>query len=332
MAAYLLRRLLLGIMSIAAISFIAFWIMILPPGDVVDAYSAAANWQSGTVMMQQPEMEAMRKRWGLDKPYMYQYGKWMYNFFQGDFGLSVEDGKPVRGIISDRLPLTLALAGGTIFFTWLLAVPIGIYSAVRQYSPGDHFFTFLGFLGLAVPNFLLALVFMVVAVMWFGQDVTGLFSAEYIQAPWDFARVWDLIKHLWVPAIVLGTAGTAALIRIMRANLLDELGKPYVVTARAKGLSELRVVMKYPLRVALNPLVSGAAFLLPQLFSGAVIVAVVLSLPTLGPRLLGALRNQDMMVSSTIVLFLGSLTVLGMLISDLLLVVLDPRIRLTGER
>ena len=333
MAAYLLRRLILGLMSIAAISFISFWIMVLPPGDAVDAYAAAADWNaSGGMVVGMAELDAMRKRWGLDKPYMYQYGKWMYNIFQGDFGFSVEDRKPVRSIISERLPLTLALAGGAIFFTWLLAIPIGIYSAVRQYSFGDHFFTTLGFLGLAIPNFLLALVLMVVAIMWFGQNVTGLFSPEYIQAPWDFARVWDLIKHLWLPAIVLGLAGTAALIRIMRANLLDELRKPYVVTARAKGLSELRIVTKYPVRVALNPLVSGIAFLLPQLFSGAVIVAVVLNLPTLGPRLLGALRNQDMMVSGTIVLMLGSLTVLGMLISDLLLIVLDPRIRLTGSR
>ena len=333
MVAYLARRLIFGLMSIGAISFVSFWIMVLPPGDVVDSYAAALSWQGDIgIIVSEEEKDVMRRRWGLDKPYMYQYGKWMYNIFQGDFGMSVDELRPVRAIIAERLPMTLALASAAIVFTWLLAIPIGIYSAVRQYSAGDHFFTFLGFLGLAVPDFLLALVFMVVAVMWFGQDVTGLFSVEYIQAPWSFARVWDLIKHLWVPAIVLGTAGTAALIRIMRANLLDELRKPYVVTARAKGLSERRIVMKYPVRVALNPLVSGIAFLLPQLFSGAVIVAVVLSLPTLGPKLLDGLRNQDMMVSATIVLFLGSLTVLGMLISDLLLVILDPRIRLTGSR
>ena len=331
MAAYLARRLVYATFSIGVISFISFWIMILPPGDVVDSYAIRQELDRG-MMFSEEAKDAMRKRWGLDKPGIVQYGRWMFSIFRGDFGMSVEELRPVRDIIWDRLPMTLALAGAAIVFTWLLAIPIGIYSAVRQYSAGDHIFTFFGFLGLAVPDFLLALVFLVVAVMWFGQDVTGLFSIEYIRAPWSFARIWDLIKHLWIPAIVLGTAGTAALIRIMRANLLDELRKPYVVTARAKGLSEHRVILKYPLRVALNPLVSGVAFLLPQLFSGAVIVAVVLNLPTMGPKLLDSLWNQDLMVASTIILFLGALTVIGMLISDLLLVILDPRIRLTGSR
>ena len=233
--------------------------------------------------------------------------------------------------MGERMLLTVAVAGGAVLFAWILAVPIGIYSAVRQYSAGDHLFTFFGFLGLAVPNFLLALVFMYFAIIWLDQSVGGLFSADYLSASWSLGRVWDMFKHLWIPAIVLGTAGTAGLIRIMRVNLLDELRKPYVVTARAKGLSERTVILKYPVRVALNPLVSGVAFLIPDLFSGAIIVSIVLSLPTLGPLLLGALRYQDMFLSGTIVLFIGALTVLGMLISDLLLVIVDPRIRLTGS-
>ena len=272
------------------------------------------------------------RQWGLDKPWIGQYGKWMYNVLQGDFGFSFEHNRPVRAVIGDRWAMTAALAGAALLFTWLLAIPIGIYSAIRQYSAGDHFFTFFGFLGLAVPNFLLALLLMVMGTIWFNWSVTGLFSPEFIVAPWSFDRVWDLIKHLWIPALVLGTAGTAALIRILRANLLDELRKPYVVTARAKGLPEHTIILKYPLRVALNPLVSGMAFLLPQIFSGSVIVAVVLSLPTLGPLLFSALKNEDMFVSGTIVLIIGALTVLGMLLSDILLMIVDPRIRLTGER
>ena len=199
---------------------------------------------------------------------------------------------------------------------------------MRQYSVGDHIFTFSGFVGLAVPNFLLALLLMYLAVIWLDQSVGGLFSPDYIRAKWSFARVWDMLQHLWIPAVVLGTAGTAALIRIMRANLLDELRKPYVVTARAKGLSEHRLIMKYPVRVAANPLISGVAFLIPDLFSGEVIVAVVLSLPTLGPLLFSALKNQDVMLSGSIIMIIGTLTVIGMVISDILLALIDPRIRL----
>ena len=329
MAAYLARRFLFALISIFAISVISFAIIQLPPGDYVDAYTARYEWYSSNLTISEEEKAFIRRTWGLDKPLIVQYGKWMYNFMRGDLGFSLEHQGPVRAVIGDRWLLTLAVVGGTTLLVWLLAIPIGIYSAVRQYSFGDHFFTLFGFLGLAVPNFLLALVFMYIAVVWMGQSVGGLFSPDYLAAPWSFARVWDLIKHLWIPAIVLGTAGTAALIRIMRANLLDELRKPYVVTARAKGLSELRVVMKYPVRVALNPLVSGVAFLIPDLFSGAVIVAVVLNLPTLGPVLLGALRNQDMFLSGSILMIIGILTVIGMLISDILLMLVDPRIRLT---
>ena len=334
MAAYLVRRIMLGLVSIWVISIIAFIIIQLPPGDYFSRLEVQEfGDHSGSAFMYSPEvLDILRARWGMDKPLPIQYAFWFFNVIRGDLGLSIECLCPVREVINDRILLTLAVASASIVFTWTLAIPIGIYSAVRQYSVGDHFFTFFGFIGLAVPNFLLALVLMVVTVMWLGQSVGGLFSAEYIQAPWSLARMWDLVKHLWMPALVLGTAGTAVLIRIMRANLLDELRKPYVVTARAKGLSEHRIILKYPVRVAANPLVSGMAFLLPNLFSGEVIVAVVMSLPTLGPTLLGGLINQDSMLSGSIILILGSLTVLGMIISDIMLVILDPRIRLTGSR
>ena len=223
MAAYLARRFLFALISIFAISIISFTIIQLPPGDYVSSYTAWQEYQGTTVSDE--EAQFIRTQWGLDKPLFAQYGKWMYNFLQGDFGHSMASNRSVRAIIGERWALTLAVAGAAILFTWVLAIPIGIYSAVRQYSIGDHFFTFFGFLGLAVPNFLLGLIFMYLAVVWMGQSVGGLFSPDYIQAPWNFARLWDLIKHLWIPAIVLGTAGTAALIRILRANLLDELRK-----------------------------------------------------------------------------------------------------------
>ena len=334
MAAYLVRRIMLGLVSIWVISIISFIIIQLPPGDYFTRLEVRQAYEAGaySIMYSPEQLDAMRARWGMDKPLPVQYAKWIFNVMRGDLGFSIEGYRPVREVISDKLLLTLAVAGATIVFTWTFAIPIGIYSAVRQYTVADHFFTFFGFVGLAVPNFLLALVLMVVAVFWLNQSVGGLFSVEYIQAPWSLSKVWDLIKHLWIPALVLGTAGTAGLIRIMRANLLDEMRKPYVVTARAKGLPEHRIILKYPVRVAANPLVSGMAFLLPNLFSGEVIVAVVMSLPTLGPALLGGLINQDSMLSGSIILILGALTVVGMIISDIMLVILPPRIRLTGSR
>ena len=247
-----------------------------------------------------------------------------------DFGYSYYLEVPVRHILAERFPPQILLAGVTIVFTWLFAIPIGIYSAVRKRSLGDYTFTFLGFTGLAVPDFLLALILMYISFAYFEQTVGGLFSREYLTAEWSLARVWDLMKHLWIPAIVLGTAGTASLIRIMRNNLLDELPKPYVVTAMAKGLPVWWAILKYPVRVALNPLVSTIGYLLPALIGGSIIVSVVLSLPTLGPVMLRALLEQDMYLAGTIVLLLGALTVVGTLISDVLLVMLDPRIRVVG--
>ncbi len=326
MLGYILRRLLIAIGTVWVISVISFAIIQLPPGDYVTSY-VAQLMATGT-MVTQEEAENLRIQYGLDQPIYIQYLKWVWLIMQGNFGVSMEWQRPVMEVIGDRLLLTALLALAAVLFTWVLAIPIGIYSAVRQYSLADYFFTFVGFIGLAVPNFLLALVIMYLAFVYFDANIGGLFSTEYLDAPWSWARVWDLIKHLWLPAIILGTAGTAQLIRIMRANLLDELRKPYVVTARAKGLTELKVILKYPVQVALNPFISTVGYTLPYLVSGSIIVSIVLSLPTVGPLLWKALIAQDMFLAGTIVLLLGIMTVIGTLISDILLAWLDPRIRL----
>jgi peptide/nickel transport system permease protein len=260
-----------------------------------------------------------------------QYIYWVGLMFHGNFGMSLEWGLPVMTVIGDRLALTMVVSVLAVILTWGLALPIGIYSAVRQYSIGDYLFTLVGFIGLAVPSFMLALVLMYLGFAWFGADVGGLFSAEFNDAEWSLARVWDLVKHLPLPAVILGFGGTAQMIRIMRANLLDELGKPYVVTARAKGLSEPRLILKYPVRVALNPFASTVGYLFPYVVSGSIVVSLVLSLPTVGPVLLKALLAQDMFLAGTIVLMLGVMTVVGTLISDLLLMWIDPRIRFGRE-
>ncbi len=307
------------------------WVIIeLPPGDFVDLYvQELIGDMSGSELSDMIEA-GMRKHYGLDKPSVYRYGKWMWHMLQGDLGMSLEFGLPVTRVISERLLMTVILAVTTAIFAWGLAIPIGIYSAVRQHSPEDYIFTFVGFLGLAVPDFLLALWLLWVSFAYLGQSVGGLFSPEYMVAPWSFARVWDLISHLWIASLVVGTAGTAALIRVMRANLLDELNRPYVVTARAKGLPEWRAVMKYPVRMALNPLVSTVGYLLPFLISGSIIVSVVLNLPTEGPLLLRALLSEDLFISASIILVLGAMTVIGTFLSDILLALLDPRIRMAG--
>ena len=307
------------------------WVIIeLPPGDFVDLYvQELIGDMSGSELSDMIEA-GMRKHYGLDKPSVYRYGKWMWHMLQGDLGMSLEFGLPVTRVISERLLMTVILAVTTAIFAWGLAIPIGIYSAVRQHSPEDYVFTFVGFLGLAVPDFLLALWLLWVSFAYLGQSVGGLFSPEYMVAPWSFARVWDLISHLWIASLVVGTAGTAALIRVMRANLLDELNRPYVVTARAKGLPEWRAVMKYPVRMALNPLVSTVGYLLPFLISGSIIVSVVLNLPTEGPLLLRALLSEDLFISASIILVLGAMTVIGTFLSDILLALLDPRIRMAG--
>jgi peptide/nickel transport system permease protein len=326
MFGYILRRLLVAMGTVWMISMIAFAIIQLPPGDYVTSYIAQLM-ATGTLVTQE-EAENLRIQYGLHQPLYAQYARWVWLMMQGNFGVSMEWQRPVLEVIGDRLLLTALLAFAAVIFTWILAIPIGIYSAVRQYSMGDYIFTFIGFIGLAVPSFLLALVVMYLSFAYFGASIGGLFSTEYLDAPWSLARVWDLCKHLWVPALILGTAGTAQLVRILRANLLDELRKPYVVTARAKGLSELRTILKYPVRVALNPFISTIGYTLPFLVSGSIIVSIVLSLPTVGPLLLKALIAQDMFLAGTIVLLLGLMTVIGTLISDILLVWIDPRIRL----
>jgi peptide/nickel transport system permease protein len=330
MLAYLARRLLLAVLTTWAVSVLAYVVIQLPPGDYITSYIAQMS-ASGSFVSQQ-EAEALRQQYGLDKPIWVQYMRWMGMVMQGRFGMALEWGRPVSEVIGDRLWLTMAVSGAAILLTWVLALPIGIYSAVRQYSVGDYVATFIGFIGLAVPSFMLALVLMYLGFTLFNMNIGGLFSDDMAQARWSMAKVWDLIKHLPLPAAILGLAGTAQLIRIMRANLLDELRKPYVVTARARGLSEWRVILKYPVRVALNPFASTVGYLLPYVVSGSIIVSLVLSLPTVGPLLLRALVAQDMFLAGTIVLLLGVMTVIGTLISDLLLMWIDPRIRLEGRR
>jgi peptide/nickel transport system permease protein len=324
--AYIGRRVLLAVFTVWAISALAFAIIQLPPGDYVTSYIAEMA-STGSVVSEE-EAQALRIQYGLGQPIYVQYYKWMRQVVVGNFGQSMEWRRPVTEVIGDRLWMTVALSVSALILTWVLALPIGIYSAVRQYSPGDYAATFIGFIGLAVPNFLLALVILYLGFTLFNANIGGLFSNEFQDAPWSAARVWDLMKHLPVPALILGLAGTAQQIRIMRANLLDELRKPYVVTARAKGLSELGVVLKYPVRVALNPFASTIGYTLPYIVSGSIIVSLVLGLPTVGPLLLKALIAQDMFLAGTIVLMLGVMTVIGTLISDILLVWIDPRIRL----
>jgi peptide/nickel transport system permease protein len=325
MLTYILQRFVLALVTIWAISIISFVIIQLPPGDFVDAYIANLS-ASGSVVSQQ-EAQALRQLYGLDQSVWVQYWKWISRVIQGDFGPSMEWGRPVTEVIGDRLWLTVVVSISAIVLTWGIALPIGIYSAVRQYSVGDYAFTLIGFIGLAVPNFLLALVIMYFGYVLFDLNVGGLFSAEYQLAPWSWGKTLDLIRHLPLPALILALAGTAQLIRIMRANLLDELRRPYVATARARGLAEWRVIVKYPVRAALNPFASTIGYLLPFVVSGSIVVSLVLSLPTVGPLLLRALLAQDMFLAGTIVLLLGVLTVVGTFISDLILMWIDPRIR-----
>jgi peptide/nickel transport system permease protein len=326
---YIVRRLMLAVLTVWAISVLSFMIIHLPPGDYVTSYIASMSASGSAVS--EGEAQALREQLGLDKPITVQYAKWMGLILQGNFGMAMEWGRPVSDVIGDRLTLTMVISVAAIIFTWGIALPIGIYSAVYPYSFLDYAFTFIGFIGLAIPGFLLALVVMYVGFAWFGTSVGGLFSPDFIEASWSLEKVWDLTKHLPIPAIVLGVAGTAQLIRIMRSNLLDELRKPYVMTARARGLPEYRVIMRYPVRVALNPFVSTIGYLLPYVVSGSIIVSLVLSLPTVGPLLLKALIAQDMFLAGTIILLLGVMTVIGTFISDMLLMWVDPRIRFGRE-
>ena len=327
MLSFIARRILYMIPTFFAVSIVAFAIIQLPPGDFLTTLVASMASQGEKV--DPAAMEALRIRYGLGEPLWVQYFKWMSNILlRGDFGQSFEWNQPVISLIWSRLLLTFLLSLSTLLFVWAVALPIGIYSAVRQYSLGDYTFTFLGFIGLAIPNFLLALVLMYVGFKFFNQSVGGLFSPEYQEAAWTWAKFVDMMAHLWIPVVIIGLSGTASLIRVMRANLLDELHKPYVVTARAKGLPEWQVIMRYPVRVALNPFVSTIGWVLPALISGEAIISIVLSLPTTGPLLLRSLMSQDMYLAGSFILMLSTLTIIGTLLSDILLALLDPRIRL----
>ena len=329
MLIYIMKRLLLLPFLLLIFSVIAFILIQAPPGDFLTSYIAelAASGSS----MERAQIDALRALYGLDQPMYLQYFKWMGRILTGDLGGALDWQRPISELIGERMGLTLALGLGTFVFTWLIAIPIGIFSATRKYSFFDSFFTVFNYLGVATPTFMTALVLMWIAFKYYGVSVTGLFSAEYIDAPWSWDRVVDLMQHLWLPVVILGLDGTARLARVMRANLLDELKKPYMEMARAKGLSEWRLVMKYPVRLALNPLVSTIGWYLPLIFSGSVIVATVMNLPTIGPMLLRALISQDMFLAGTIILFYMMLAVVGTLISDILLAWLDPRIRLDEE-
>ena len=327
MLQFIARRLLVMVPLLFVIAVVSYIIIELPPGDYMTSYLSRLAADEQLTESDIAEIEALRVRFGFDQPVMGRFLLWFGNAIRGDFGYSFDLRKPVGEIIWGRMGMTLIVSGSSMLFSWVLAFPIGFYSAVRQHSPGDYLFTFIGFVGLATPNFMLALLLMYFGFVWFGESVGGLFSTAYLTEPWSLAKVWDLLKHLWVPVVVVGTAGTAGLIRVLRNNLLDELGKPYVTTARAKGLPEGRLLLKYPVRIAINPFLSTVGWLLPQLISGATITSVVLNLPTAGSTLLESLLFQDMYLAGAIVMLMAVLTVFGTLISDILLAVVDPRIR-----
>jgi len=327
MLRYIAKRLVFAIPTLFAVSIIAFAIIQLPPGDYLT--TLMADWAAQGGAVEAGTLAAMRERYGLDQPMYVQYYKWIAGIIlHGDFGISFELGKPVTELIWSRLGFSLLLSLLTLCFVWAVAIPIGILSAVRQYSIQDYVATFMAFFFLAVPDFLMALSAMYLMSAWFGQSVGGLFSPEYADAAWSFGKLVDFAKHVWLPVIVIGLGSLAALVRIMRANLLDELSKPYVTTARAKGMSEFELLMRYPVRLALNPLISTLGWILPAVISGEIIVSVVMSLPTTGPLLLRALLAQDMYLAGSLILLISVLTIIGTLISDLLLALTDPRIRL----
>ena len=314
------------VISLLALSFVSYTIIELPPGDYAEMY--IRNLETSGTKVEDTLIENLKRQYGYDKPFLVRYANWITNIaFHGDFGVSMNWRRPVMEMISQRLPFTILLSVVTLFFTYALAIPIGIYSATHQYSAGDYVFIILGFIGVAVPDFLLSLVMMYVLLTQFGVSPGGLFSQEYESAAWSLAKVWDLAKHLIVPVAITSLAGTAGLIRTMRATLLDELGKDYVDTARMKGVPYWRAIFKYPVRIAINPLLSTIGWLLPAIVSGTTIVAIVLNLPTVGPLLVGALLAQDMFMAGGIIFILTALTLIGTFLSDIILAVADPRIR-----
>jgi len=337
MLTYTIRRILIMLPTLLVISLVTFSIIKLPPGDFLSNQIAELRSQGDKAALE--KVEFLRKQYGLDKPFIEQYAVWVgiwpsergfSGLLQGDWGWSFEHDLPVNQVIGDRMLLSFILNFTVVLFTWAVAFPIGVYAATHQYSWGDHGLTLLGYVGLATPNFLFALVLMYFANVEFGLAIGGIMDPEFLDKPWSLAKAGSVLTHLWIPVIVIGTSGTAAMIRRLRANLLDELQKQYVVTARAKGMPQFRLLVKYPLRMSLNPFISDIGHLLPSVISGSAVVAVVLSLQTSGPMLLEALRSQDQYLAGSFLMFLALLTVIGMFVSDLLLAALDPRIRLTG--
>ena len=322
---YVSGRLLGMVPTLALISIIVFIVIQIPPGDIVT--STLDRLQASGVEVSAEQVQNLRAQYNLDKPMYMQYLHWIGGFLTGDMGYSYLYSRPFNELVWERMGYTLIITFSALIFVWVVAIPLGIYTAVRQYSIGDYTLTSAGLVGLATPPFLLGLILMYVGYEWFGISIGGLFSPEYREAPWSWLRFKDFLSHLWIPMIVLGLGGTAAQMRIMRANLLDELKKPYVVTARAKGVKPFKLIMKYPVRIAINPFVSGLGLQIPFLISGEAIVGMVLNLPTTGPMLYQALLNQDMYLAGSVLMLLAILTVLAMLASDLLLAVVDPRIR-----
>jgi peptide/nickel transport system permease protein len=329
MLGYVIRRILIMIPTLLAISAITFVIMKLPPGDYLSTY--IAELQSQGEQVDPAKIAMLREQYGLDKPAWEQYAYWVVGMLQGDFGYSFEFNLPVTAVVGDKLYLTIIVSFATVVFTWAVSFPIALYSATHQYSWTDHGLTLLGFLGLATPNFLLALVLLYFANVVFGISVGGLMEDRFVDAPWSWGKIASILQHLWIPVIVIGTAGTAGMIRRLRANLLDELQKQYVTTARAKGLHPFKALIKYPLRMSLNPFIADIGSLLPHIVSGAAVVSIVLNLPTTGPMLLRALQAQDTYLAGSFLMFLALLTVVGVFLSDLALAALDPRIRLGGS-
>ncbi len=330
MLSYIIHRILIMIPTLVAISIVIFTIINLPPGNYFTTYIAELQGSGETADL--AKIEFLEKEYGFDRPLWQQYIYWAGGLLHGDLGYSFAYDLPVDKVVGDRLLLTAVVSITTIIFTYIVAFPIGIYSATHQYSISDHLLTLIGFLGLATPSFLLALVLLYFSNVYFGISIGGLMDPKYLDQPWSWGKVLSLMAHIWIPVIVIGSAGTAAMIRRLRANLLDELQKQYVVTARAKGLHPFKVLFKYPLRMALNPFISDIGSLLPQVISGAAIVSVVMSLPTTGPMLLSALRSQDMYLAGSFLMFMAFLTVIGVFVSDMALALLDPRIRLQGGR
>jgi len=328
MLGYIIYRIAIAIPLLLILSVVSFIIIQLPPGDYLSVY--LNNLRLSGIQLNEDEVIRLKELYGLDKPLYMQYLIWIKNFIRGDLGRSFQWNRPVNELLAERVPMTVIISILTTVFVWVVAIPIGIYSALRQYSVFDYTFTFIGYIGLSMPGFLLALILMWFLFTKFGFSMPGLFSPEYATAPWSFAKLLDMLKHIWFPIIIIGMSGTAGLIRTMRGNLLDELRKQYVITARAKGLPERKLIFKYPVRIAINPMISTIGWMFPGIVSGETLVSIVLNIQTVGPIFLRAVMSQDMYLAGSITLILSILTVIGMLVSDILLAWADPRIRYGG--